>query len=160
MCPVPSPVVRWICRAIAVALVFVALLHGQAKAAERSDVARELLPDLVRLLNVQLPLPRILSVSPVDIEALCKCRARALFIDGDVLISEAVDLDTGEGQAVLLHELVHWAQYNARGLAGDCQEWLARESQASQLERVWRSHRGLALPPPTFYRCVDKGEGK
>lgn len=119
-------------------------------------VAIELAADLQRLTRrVVIPLPEIVWVSDLEIFELCRCNSRALFVAGGVRLRRDVDLATGEGKAVLVHELVHGIQHREHGPATDCADWLDREAEALLFERLWRGQHGVRLPPPPRYQCKE-----
>jgi len=63
--------------------------------------------------------------------------------------AESVDLETPAGQAVLVHELVHWLQdYNGDADAAECVA--AREYDAYMVHREWQKQMGLELYPDEF----------
>jgi len=135
------------------ALVF--LLAAERQARGHDLVLIELAAEVGRVANRRVvPLPAIAVVEAGEIARRCGCNARALFVEGVVWLSPSVDLATGEGQAILVHELVHGAQQAERGPAGDCADWLDREAEAVRVERLWRVQHGLRLPPAPRYACT------
>ena len=59
-----------------------------------------------------------------------RCRPSGAQIREDVYVDEALDFSQAYEASILLHELVHYLQWAARGTAASCQEWLEREQRA------------------------------
>ena len=76
------------------------------------------------------------------------CPVYAVFDSEDgILLDRRLDLSSdGYARSVLLHELVHFAQWKKAGhAAGDCPEWMKRESEAYRIQFLW-----LANQPPDW----------
>ena len=147
---------QWIRNLIWITAIVFALLNPRpARSAELDDVALELCPQVAALLRRAVPPPDIVWVNDRQIFEQCRCQARALFVEGGVRVNLSVDAQSKEGRAVIVHELVHWAQWLEHGNAMDCADWLAREGEAVAIERRWRSEHGARLPPPPQYRCTN-----
>lgn len=91
------------------------------------------------------------------------CPVLALFDpEQGILVDESLDL-VGDpaAQSVVLHELVHFLQWNAAGRpASQCDEWLAREREAYRVQFAWLSSldfdwrdSGLSRPVLSLIRC-------
>lgn len=132
---------------------------GAAQAVDAPHAMAALAVDVQRLTGRPIGATVSLAVWPdARIAELCRCRARALFLHGRVILSEGVDIAQPEGRAVLFHELVHALQWSEAGDAGDCNEWMRRESEAVAFERRWRLTQGLQLPPVPAYACLEPRE--
>ncbi len=91
------------------------------------------------------------------------CPVYAVFDSGEgILLDRRLDLaDDGYARSILLHELVHFAQWKETGrAAADCEEWMKRESEAYRVQFGWLAKlppdwRGSPLPRPNhaLIRC-------
>lgn len=104
------------------------------------------LPQIIRVDQHQLvrilydgSLPQGLDIDRVTVEGLYNFR------DGKIYLSSDTDLATTEGQAVLVHELIHYLQYQ-QGLdrSVPCMRALEPSAYAAQAEYL-RQHGGQAL---------------
>ena len=59
-----------------------------------------------------------------------RCRPSGAQIREDVYVDEALDFSHAYEASILLHELVHYLQWAARGTATSCEDWLDREQRA------------------------------
>jgi hypothetical protein len=59
-----------------------------------------------------------------------RCRPSGAQIREDVYVDESLDFSRAYEASILLHELVHYLQWAARGTATSCEEWLEREQRA------------------------------
>ncbi len=101
------------------------------------------LPEIVQVDQHQLvrilydgSLPQGLDIDRVTVEGLYNFR------DGKIYLSSNIDLATTEGQAVLVHELIHYLQYQ-QGLERSvpCMRALELSAYAAQAEYL-RQHGG------------------
>jgi hypothetical protein len=133
---------------------------------------RELMADLIIFIvgstsySSTSALPEVLPIARPELEQrVCgkPCPVFALFVpEQGILLDDRLDLlaDTA-AQSVLLHELVHYLQWQATGRrATKCDEWLAREREAYRTQFAWLSTRDFEwrkspLPRPnlSLIRC-------
>ena len=73
--------------------------------------------------------------------------------DGAVYLKDTLDVQRNmEARGILLHELVHYVQYqrNSPTLANECMTWKAREVQAYRIQGNWLYENNVAISMPTY----------
>ena len=73
--------------------------------------------------------------------------------DGAVYLKDTLDVQRNmEERGILLHELVHYVQYqrNSPALANECLTWKAREVQAYRIQGNWYYENNVAINMPTY----------
>jgi hypothetical protein len=58
------------------------------------------------------------------------CPVRGLQVGADIYLDEALDFADAYDASILLHEMVHYLQWSARGDVYSCEEWAQRERHA------------------------------
>lgn len=63
-----------------------------------------------------------------------KCPIRGIQIGNTIHVDDALNFSDAYDASILLHEMVHFLQWSARGAAADCIEWAEREHQAYRIQ--------------------------
>lgn len=61
---------------------------------------------------------------------------KALALDGQIFLDDALDMSDAQNEAILLHELIHYLQFMKSGPAKDCAEWKDREITAYHYQNM------------------------
>ncbi|NNJ75434.1 MAG: hypothetical protein HKP56_09760 [Anderseniella sp.] len=114
--------------------------------------------------------PVIRQLDPADLQRrVCgkPCRVLAWYgPDGVIYIDNRVDPQRNiVAKGILLHELVHHVQREARGgNSRNCVEWLQRERQAYRIQAQWLFDNGIDASPLIWQvrtvRCNPDAFGK
>lgn len=154
---IPHPLLRLVVVVLALsslACMLAALAWGAASSATGypentagQRAPRALSPEQAALIYViahsrtGLPLPErapnLHFTSRTELRRLYGCDAcsvRGLQRGADIFLDQEIDFANALEASILLHEVVHYLQWAARGEVTTCQEWAARERQAYQIQ--------------------------
>lgn len=101
----------------------------------------------------QMDAPRIVEVEPAILQQKAcggKCKVIAWFgPDATIYIDKRMDPENNiMARSIVLHELVHHVQYKLTGhMADGCDQWLARERQAYDIQARWLFEYGVDARP-------------
>lgn len=97
--------------------------------------------------------PRIVVVEPAVLQQKAcggPCKVIAWFgPDAKIYLDRRIDPENNiMARSILLHELVHHFQYRLTGhMADGCDQWLARERQAYEVQARWLFEQGVDARP-------------
>lgn len=149
-----------------IALVIAALLTGLSHAArgEPAELTERQAEQLYEMAykGVGLGAPdfgptiRLMPIEQIE-EIFCgrPCPGLKAAQIGDVILLRA-DLDMSDplNASIFLHELVHYVQWAAFGLAKDCEDYRDRETQAYQIQFAMLVQAGARLPTFSIPLCT------